>query len=53
MGIVPRAEIQQPSQAERYRDMGVRHFCLGTDVHTLFSYWKEQGGAMRETFSAP
>jgi len=52
-GIHPRAEIQWPDQAERYVEMGVRHFCLGTDVQTLFNYWKEQGDALRELLRAP
>jgi 2-keto-3-deoxy-L-rhamnonate aldolase RhmA len=46
-GVVPRVEIQQPEQAEPYLEMGVRHFCLGTDVRTLFDYWKQNGAQMR------
>lgn len=52
LGVHPRAEIQHPSQAFRYLEMGVHHFCLGTDVTTLFEYWKEQGGQMLEILSA-
>lgn len=52
LGIAPRAEIQHPNQAQPYLDMGVRHFCLGTDVRTLFNYWKEQGGAVKEILLA-
>ena len=46
-GIHPRAEIQHPAQAQRYIDMGVRHFCVGTDMVTLWQYFKETGAAMR------
>jgi 4-hydroxy-2-oxoheptanedioate aldolase len=45
-GIAPRAEIAHPAQAEEYLEMGVKHFCVGTDVSILFDWFKEQGGAM-------
>ncbi len=48
MGIAPRAEISAPSQAERYLKMGVRHFCVGTDVNILFNWFKENGQQMRD-----
>ena len=34
-GIQPRAEITEPSDAQAYLDQGVRHFCIGTDLHIL------------------
>ncbi len=46
-GIQPRAEINDPEQAKKYLDMGVRHFCIGTDVTILFNWFKETGGALR------
>lgn len=46
-GIQPRAEIGRPEQAQRYLDMGVRHFCIGTDVSILYQWFQEQGKAMR------
>lgn len=46
MGIAPRAEISNPEQAKRYLDMGVRHFCMGTDVSILRSWFQEQGEEM-------
>jgi 4-hydroxy-2-oxoheptanedioate aldolase len=52
MGVDPRAEIQHPGQAEPYLDMGVRHFCLGTDVVTLLEYWREYGSQMRKLVAA-
>ena len=48
MGIPPRAEIGHPDQAKRYLDMGVRHFCMGTDVSILRSWLSSEGKAMRE-----
>jgi 2-keto-3-deoxy-L-rhamnonate aldolase RhmA len=48
MGITPRAEINSPKDAERYLALGVRHFCMGTDVRILYNWYAETGGAMRE-----
>jgi 4-hydroxy-2-oxoheptanedioate aldolase len=45
-GIAPRAEISRPEQAKEYLDMGVKHFCVGTDVNILFDWFKSAGGAM-------
>lgn len=50
-GIAPRAEPDTPEEAVRYLDMGVQHFCIGTDVFTLFDWYKETGRAMRELLS--
>jgi 2-keto-3-deoxy-L-rhamnonate aldolase RhmA len=47
-GLHPRAEIGRPDQAERYLNMGVKHFCIGTDTMILYQWFKEQGAAMRE-----
>ncbi len=46
-GILPRAELEHPSAAEEYPEMGVRHFCLGTAVSILYSWLGEHGQAMR------
>ncbi len=46
-GIQPRAEISHPDAAKYYQDMGVTHFCIGTDVDILHNWWKENGEAMR------
>jgi 4-hydroxy-2-oxoheptanedioate aldolase len=48
MGIHPRAEIDHPSQAERYLAMGVRHFCMGNDMQILFDWYKASGKGMAE-----
>ena len=42
-GIAPRAEIAHPDEAKRYLDMGVKHFCIGTDVSILFHWFKQNG----------
>ena len=46
-GVQPRAEIGSPDQAKYYLDLGVRHFCLGTDVMILFQWWKDNGDELR------
>ena len=48
MGVAPRAEINTPEQAERYLEMGVKHFCVGTDVSILFDWFRDTGGAFNE-----
>jgi 4-hydroxy-2-oxoheptanedioate aldolase len=52
MGVPPRAEIFTPADARRYLDMGVKHFCIGTDMSILWSWLKENGRAMRELLGA-
>lgn len=46
-GIAPRAEIAHPNEAKRYLDLGVKHFCIGTDVSILFQWFVHNGKAMR------
>jgi 2-keto-3-deoxy-L-rhamnonate aldolase RhmA len=48
MGVPPRAEINTADQAKYYLDLGVRHFCIGTDVNILFNWWKEHGDELRK-----
>lgn len=47
-GIPARAEINSPDHAGYYLDMGVRHFCLGTDIFILHDWWKSQGDSLRK-----
>lgn len=50
-GVTPRAEIHDPSEAAYYAELGVRHFCLGTDVRTLYGWYKDKGAQMRALFA--
>ena len=50
-GIQPRAEIGSADQARYYLDLGVRHFCIGTDISILYGWWKEKGDDLREVVS--
>ena len=48
MGVPPRAEINSADQAKEYLDMGVRHFCIGTDINILHQWWKAHGENLRK-----
>jgi 4-hydroxy-2-oxoheptanedioate aldolase len=50
-GVMPRAEIHDPSEAAPDMALGVQHFCLGTNVRTLYGWYTEKGGQMRELLS--
>jgi 2-keto-3-deoxy-L-rhamnonate aldolase RhmA len=47
-GIPARAEIRDAAAAQRYLEMGVRHFCVGWDVRILHDWFVTQGKAMHE-----
>jgi 4-hydroxy-2-oxoheptanedioate aldolase len=47
-GIAPRAEIGMPNQAKKYLDMGVKHFCIGTDMSILYQWFRDNGKAMKD-----
>jgi 4-hydroxy-2-oxoheptanedioate aldolase len=47
MGLHPRVELRDPSQAGKYLDMGVKHFCIGWDVRILADWWDTKGAEMR------
>ena len=46
--VHPRAEIDSFEQAKEYIDMGVRHFCIGTDLFILYQWCQRHGEKMRE-----
>ena len=52
-GIPPRAEISSVDEAKYYLDLGVRHFCLGTDINILFNWLKENGEALWKEIEGP
>lgn len=45
-GLHPRAEINDASQAQRYTDLGVKHFCVGNDMVTLWNWFRTTGSDM-------
>lgn len=48
VGVQPRAEIGKPEDAERYLEMGVKHFSIGTDFAILYQWFKSNGEALRK-----
>jgi 2-keto-3-deoxy-L-rhamnonate aldolase RhmA len=50
MGVAPRVELRDFRAAEPYLKMGVKHFCIGWDVDTLYQWCKEQGSAFSKAF---
>ncbi len=47
-GVQPRVEIDSFDQAKEYIDMEVRHFCIGTDLVTIYQWAKQNGEGMRK-----
>lgn len=47
-GVQPRCEILKPEEALYYKELGVKHFCLGDEVKILRSWWQEKGNALRD-----
>ncbi len=45
-GVAPRAEISHFEEAEAYMELGVKHFCIGTDVKVMYEWCKEQGSSL-------
>ena len=50
-GVQPRAEIGSVEDAKRFLDMGVTHFCIGTDISILFDWWKSNGDGLRKAIA--
>jgi 4-hydroxy-2-oxoheptanedioate aldolase len=50
-GIRPRVELGNPAAAKPYLDMGVRDFCIGWDVQILYTWFRDNGKAMKELVS--
>jgi len=48
MGVRPRAEISDASEAEYYLNLGVKDFCMAPDTGILSRYYNQEGGALRE-----
>ena len=47
-GVQPRAEINEPAQADEYLEMGVTHFAIGTDIFMIYQWLNEQAGGLRK-----
>lgn len=47
MGIAVRVELNDPRGFEPYREIGIKHFNIGIDVKTLFTWFCDSGAIMR------
>ena len=51
-GVAPRVEVGSIEQVKPFIEMGVRHFCIGWDVGTIFRWCREQGQGIQELISS-
>ena len=51
VGVPPRVELGSLDQAQYYLDLGVRHFCIGTDISILYEWWKKNGEGLRKALA--
>ena len=47
-GVRPRVIINSYEEAREFIEMGVRDFCVGSDLRTLYSWYKLNGEKMRD-----
>lgn len=48
MGIAPRVELNEPIGFEPYLKMGVKHFNVGVDVKSFYTWLQKTGSVMRQ-----
>lgn len=46
-GVSPRVELNKAEEAQRYIDLGVRHFALGSELRIGKVYWNDEGDQLR------
>jgi len=51
-GVAPRVEIGSFEQAKPYVEMGVRHFCIGTDLSIINEWCQQQKEGIRGLFAS-
>lgn len=47
-GVHPRCEINRPEEAQKYIDMGVKHFSIGDELRNHMTMWQTMGGGLRK-----
>ncbi|HEY83472.1 MAG TPA: 2,4-dihydroxyhept-2-ene-1,7-dioic acid aldolase [Dehalococcoidia bacterium] len=47
-GVHPRVELDGFEKAPQFIEMGVRHFCIGWELFTIFQWCKHHGEGLRE-----
>src|SRR6185437_13177347 len=51
-GIPPRAELNHPKDVAKFLEMGVKDFCMGTDLYVIYDWMRENGRALRSAVEA-
>jgi len=51
-GANPRVEIASFEQAKPYVEMGVRHFCIGTDLRVIYWWCQQQAEGMQKLLAS-
>ena len=46
-GIPARAEVDSLDEARAYQNVGVRHFCLGSDLYIVYEFLRREGEKLR------
>jgi len=46
-GVHPRVEIDDFEKAREFIEMGVRHFCIGWDLFTIYQWCQKHGKGLR------
>jgi 4-hydroxy-2-oxoheptanedioate aldolase len=52
-GVAPRVELNEPHGFEPYLEMGVKHFNVGIDVKSFYTWLKQSGEIMRRALGMP
>ena len=50
-GLAPRVEATNFEQIKPFLEMGVRHFCIGTDLRIIYEWCGRQAESIRELFA--
>ena len=51
-GVAPRVETANFEQTKPYIDMGVRHFCVGTDLRVISQWCQQQAEGMKKLLAS-
>ena len=51
-GVPPRAELSSPAGVEKFLEMGVKDFCMGTDLYVIYDWMRDNGKALRNAVEA-
>ena len=53
MGVAPRVELDAPEGFEPYLELGVKHFNVGIDVKSFYTWLRKTGEVMRHALGVP